>query len=270
MNKRKKKILSMNLDEISLVKSGDDPSALVVISKAAPSDEKSTNNQADASTMSATTTSEDEDMADSDISKDDATATLTDEDYIAGLEGLVEDAIEAGYLTEDGEIVDSADEGDEDEDDDEAPEAEVEKSLDSIMKSNPLVAEAIKKANDRAANAESIAKAERDARIEREMVSKAAALNFVPGSPEDMKDLLSESYGVSDAHGERVEKALRRANAALREGEIFKEAGNGLAVGDTVETLAAEIRKSDSSLTPEQAIVRVYEENPDLYLTEGA
>jgi hypothetical protein len=282
MNKKRKQIVKMDLDEISLVTSGDDPSAVVVISKARPSVDKSNNDTVDSSTMSATTPSEDVQMG-TEINKAGASADLLE--YVDGLEELVNEAIEGGFLLDpDSDESDSDDDektepkaeaGDEDEDSDEDDTDEsVEKSaptLDEILKSNPAVAEAISKANDRAEAAEKIAKSERDARVHREMIEKAVQLPFIVGTVDEKTELLVDLYAADAQLGKRVETVLKAANAASRESEVFKQYGSERGSGsDTVDARAEEIMKADPTLSKEAAIVRVFEADPSLYLTEGA
>jgi hypothetical protein len=125
---------------------------------------------------------------------------------------------------------------------------------------------AVEKANKRIAEAEKIAKAERDLRIQREAVTKAQALPMIAEDPNELAELLIALDGTPE--GAKVEKMLKAANEAIAKGDLFSEMGRtgaGVTSGTAVEAAAAEIRKADPNLTPEQAIAKAYEANPDLY-----
>jgi hypothetical protein len=259
MNQRKKQILSMDLDEVSLVGSGDNVEAKVVISKAAH-DEKNTDGTENPTTLFTTGNSEEYDMPE-DISSDDLPQEVAD--YLEGLEELVADAIDSGFLGDvDGES-----------DDEDAYEPvlveKAEPELEDILKSHPEIALIVKAAEERAEVAEAIAKHERDVRIEREMVEKAASLTFVSDNRDELANLLRSLYEVAPEEAEVVEKMFRTANSQLRESAIFKEMGSGLpGLSDPVRSEAEAIRKEDPSLTAEQAEALAFERNPHLYADE--
>jgi hypothetical protein len=74
---------------------------------------------------------------------------------------------------------------------------------------------------------------------------------------------------VEDANElERLFKAV--AAAATQTGSLFAEigkaAGETVTVQKRIDGLAAEVRKADPSLTPEQAVARVLHQTPHLYL----
>lgn len=255
---KRTQLLSMDLDEVSLVGRGDDPHAHVVISKA-DTQKNHDDNDDDATLRQHTEDSEDSDMSDGEIRKDDLPPEVVE--YIEGLEDIA-----AGVLGLDDE---AAYEGDEEEvgksDDFYMVEDEDDEDLESIMKSHPEIAEAIRKADERAAYAEAVAKAERDARIHREMIEKADRLVMISDDRDSLADLLKTLYDVAPNEAEQVEKMFAAANAQIRESNLFTEVGKAAGPSDEVKAKAAEIAKSDSSLTHEQAVARVYETNPHLY-----
>lgn len=125
------------------------------------------------------------------------------------------------------------------------------------------------KLRKQAADAEKLAKEERDRRVEREFVEKAEREFPYLGSAQElgprlmrMADTLSkEDY---DAHLTE----LRAANERLEKSALFEEIGkSGQPAGGAenpaqeIEKRAEEIRKADSSLTPYQAFEQAMREN---------
>lgn len=265
------RIDSMELDELSLVGSGDDPMAHVVISKAAP-DDKNTAGGDSPATMTTTLTSED-DMPNGEENTQEIDLDALPEDvrqYITEMEDVVEQALAA--LGDDG-----------DEDEDEGSDSEKElvgvgkaapaPSVDEILKSNPELAAIVKSANERAENAEAIAKAERDRRVEHEMIEKAAALPMI-GAKDELAAVLRKLYETVPEEAATVEKMLRTANAQLKESALYSEVGKSSpGLSDPIASGVAEIRKAHPDLTAEQATDRYFSENPSAYaayLREGA
>lgn len=125
---------------------------------------------------------------------------------------------------------------------------------------------------ERLAKAEEIAKAERDQRITREFVAKAEdSFALVGGDPAEFGPLLkSASEKLSKEEYEALETRLRAANEQVSKSNLFKEAGIG---GDpkpgsdadleTLQRKAEELRKSDSSLTPYDAMRLAMVSNPE-------
>lgn len=267
MPKKLVRIDSMELDELSLVGSGDDPMAHVVISKAAP-DDKNTAGGDSPATMTTTLTSED-DMPNGEENTQEIDLDALPEDvraYITEMEDVVEQALAAL----------GDDDGDEDGADEDADEREPElvgKSADEILKANPELAAIVKSANERAENAEAIAKAERDRRVEHEMIEKAAALPMI-GDRDELASVLRKLYETAPDEAATVEKMLRTANAQLKESALYSEVGKSSpGLSDPTASGVAEIRKAHPELTAEQATDRYFSENPSAYaahIREGA
>lgn len=125
--------------------------------------------------------------------------------------------------------------------------------------------EAVSKAEERAQRAEEIAKQERDLRLEREFVAKAAEFD-VPVAARDLGPVLKRlAESVSKEDFQVVVKCLRaQSEASSIYGEIGKRGGgdNG-SILDEVEHRAQEF--VGKSLTPEQAVERVFEMDPRAY-----
>lgn len=268
--KKRTRIDAMNLDEISTVWSGDDPEALIVISKADPNGQHMSNEGTDvAGTLPVNTNPVEENMPPEMINKDDLPDDVVE--YIEGLEEIAADKLGLFDLGDDHTDVSKNDPGDEDDDDD-----DVGDDVDSILKSNPVLAGIIKEAQDaataaekRAEAAEAIAKAEQERRVEAEMIAKAESLSMITQDKSELAGLLGTLYKSDPETASKVEQILKAADAQLREAGLFEEFGkSGTGLNSEVEAAAAEIRKANPEMTPEQAAAAAYEANPSLYDNE--
>jgi hypothetical protein len=146
---------------------------------------------------------------------------------------------------------------------------------DPVSKADPEIrqliekqAEEIEKANERAEEAEKIAKSERTQRLTREFVEKASQLPMIAENPQDLGALMMELNALDPAVGEKVEKLFKAANEGLRQGNVFGEIGRhggSTTSSPAVEAIAEGIRKDNPEMTPEQAVAKAYEDNPELY-----
>lgn len=149
---------------------------------------------------------------------------------------------------------------------------------------SPAVKAALAKAEEdqkaalkKAEEAEKTAKAERDARLNKEFVAKAEEFKGLTVEAAKLGPILkSASEKLEKADFEELERVLKAADEQVAKSELFKEAGaaGGTPPSDAFEEMtrkAEEIRKSDSSLTKEQALAKAIEANPELqdrYLAE--
>lgn len=239
----------MQLDFVSLVAAGDDPMAQVVIAKAAPSSDESNGSQ--------------EANMGENIAKDDLAPEV-----VAYIEGLETEVDTLSKQVEDSEtvITDLTDTLSKmAPKDDEAAQA-IEKSL--LAKADPAIRELIEKSQADAREAQQIAKAERDARLEREFISKAETLPMITTDKASLGGLLRRiSDALSPEDSAEVEKMLRAANEQIEKSNLFDTFGSGGAnhtVSASVEAAAESIQKGDPTLTKEQAIAKAYETNPGL------
>lgn len=256
----------MELDFVSLVAAGDDPMAQVLIAKAAP--DKSTEPETVPPTISR-----------NDPPKETHVATINKSDldpevvaYIDGLETEVEtlgaqvEKAEADLTAKDDEIT-SLNEtlSKSSPKDDEAAE-EISKAL--LAKADPAVRALIEKQQADLKQVQAVAKAEREARLEREFVSKAEALPMIAEDKSALAGLLRRiSDAMSAEDTAEVEKMLGTANEQIAKGNLFSEFGNSGAettISKSVKAKADELRKADPTLTEAQAEVLVYEQNPDM------
>lgn len=239
----------MQLDFVSLVAAGDDPLAQVVIAKAAPSSGESNGSQ--------------EANMGEQIAKDDL-----DPEVVAYIEGLESEVDILSKQVEDTEqVVTELSEtlAKMAPKDDEAAEA-IEKSL--LAKADPAIRELIEKSQAEAREATAIAKAERDARLDREFISKAEALPMINTDKTTLGSLLRRiSDALSPEDSAEVEKMLAAANEQIAKSSLFDTFGHGGAhttVSASVEAAATDIQKGDPTLTREQAIAKAFETNPGL------
>jgi len=79
-----------------------------------------------------------------------------------------------------------------------------------LKKADPAVLAIIQKSKDEAAEAIKIAKAERELRVDREMLAKAQEYKNIAGSPQEKAELLKSAYGVSEEFARRWSRRGRR------------------------------------------------------------
>jgi hypothetical protein len=152
--------------------------------------------------------------------------------------------------------------------------------LDSVLaKADPVVANLIKSLNgrledaeDRAERAEEIAKQERDNRENQAWISKAEKdFRALGATPTELGGLMKSLSEKAPAEAKAIEKLLRAANNQIAKSALFGEigaTGANTPTGAAVDGMVAELRKADPKLSYEQAMSRVYEQNPDLYMEE--
>lgn len=267
----------MVLDEVSLVASGDDPEAKVVIAKSAHQTprqrelaekirrrrtKKSQPDEETTSTLTIDDLSQEDQMPD--INQDDLPEEVVN--YISELEGSVDEMIAA---------ISSLD------DDDESYEDEIvdedERELAEVGKSDSVT---ISKADHQALiyrveQAEQIAKAERDARKRSEAIAKADSMTLSVDR-DQLVDLLFDLERIDSDIASRVESVLTAASEQLQKSALFSEVGKStveFASTSSLQSAADEIAKSEPSLTQEMAFAKALEQNPDLYdqyLKDGA
>lgn len=262
----------MELDFVSLVAAGDDPLAKVVIAKAAPPEKRGTQ-RSDASTLASTDPTE-ENMGT--INKSDLDPEVVA--YIDGLEtendtlsAQVEKA-EGDLAAKDAEIADLKDTLSKSTPKDAESEEEITKSL--LAKADPAIRALIEKQQADLKRTEDIAKAEREARLEKEFISKAEAMPMLSadtGEEDGTKAfaglLRRAADALSPADNAALEKMLKAANEQIAKGNLFGTFGRDGAettISKSVKAHVEEIVKANPSITREQAEVMVYEQHPEL------
>lgn len=242
---KKHRLSNMKFDFVSLVPAGDNPEAHVVISKADPN------------------INLEDDMGDL-ISKDDLAPEVVE--YVEGLEEENADLTKS-VEDKDAEI--------------ETLKADLKKAEDSglivkseeeqfealLEKADPAVRVLLKKQADDLKAAQEIAKAEREDRISKEYVAKAESLPMLAEDKAEFGGLLRKTAEALGDDFPKFEQVLKAANEQIAKGNLFEEFGSGggqVTVSKSVEAAAAEIRKTEPTLTEEQAIAKAYEANPAL------
>lgn len=129
----------------------------------------------------------------------------------------------------------------------------------------------VEKANARAEEAETIAKTERDFRLNQEYIAKARSMVNLPVAADEFGPVLKRLHDRMEAEDvEVIEKALRAANETIAEAgtftEIGKRGGQGFEAVSKLDSKAKElVEKSDEPLSMEQARAQVMESDPSLY-----
>ena len=185
---------------------------------------------------------------------------------------------------------------DEEEDEDEMKKSKVKKDgevvelqtkLDALWKSNQEQVELLKKAEDRAleaekakADAETVLKTEREAAEFKALVEHCQkSFPFVTGSAEDKAKTLSALRTVAAEQATAVEASWLAANEHLSKSEIFKSAGSDIAAAapvtarEKMDRKVQEIRAAQPNMTREQAVAHVVKTDKALsgeYLAERA
>lgn len=118
---------------------------------------------------------------------------------------------------------------------------------------------------------EATLKAERDERLTKEFVAKAAALKNLPMDANEMGPVFKRLSEAAPKDWPKIESLLKAANEQLAKSALFREVGtaggaaSGSAWGRVVQMADQMVRKAENGLTREQAIAKVLEQHPDLY-----
>jgi len=172
-------------------------------------------------------------------------------DYITKLENTV---VELEDEVSKGEDIDDGSEG----------------TVDDLLKTaDPALVEYVQGIQKSAEEAQAIAKAEQEARIDREFVAKAETFDHL-GETRQVADLLkSAAASMPEADYAALEGLLAAANGKIDSGALFAELGKsagGTAAGnDRIEKAAAVLMDEDSALTKEQAVDLAVQKDPSLY-----
>lgn len=138
-----------------------------------------------------------------------------------------------------------------------------------LLKSLPeSIRKRLEDAERRAEEAESIAKAEREARVRREFLEKARGYRALPVKAEEFARVLKGLFEKAPEEAKEIESLLQAADEALQKSALFREmgrsGGGAPSAWGQIESLARE-RLGKGGLTKEQAIAQVLQERPELY-----
>ena len=143
---------------------------------------------------------------------------------------------------------------------------------DHILKgADPEIVELFKAAEERAAVAEEIAKAERENRLQREFIEKAATYDSLPVETATFGIVLKDASENMDADTyDALTTVLAAANEAISQGGLMSEigvtksfdAGSGMG---RIEQAASVLQAENTDLTREAAIAKAVTDDPSLY-----
>lgn len=168
----------------------------------------------------------------------------------------------------------------EDDDDDDLKKADLSPAVRAELEKRETAAnERIEKAEKDAKDAQELAKAEQDKRVTREFVAKAEGYQALPQKPAEFGPVLkSASEKLTKEEYDELDRVLKAADEQIRRGDLFKQIGGdggpggvGTDAFSELQRKAEEIRKSDSKLSPEQALEKAMQADPELqrrYLAE--
>lgn len=280
------RLSELELDEISLVPSGDDGEARMVLAKREP--DKYRDRTGSSSTVTHQAGNGEGMEPKNTISKDE----LPDEvvEYIETLEDAVDTLSEEVDTLKADDDDDADTKGREttatvDDDDDDDLEIDItdlddldlepdEEAELALAKADPTVRRYITKMEQRRqADRTRLAKAEETAtktarELERrDFVSKASALPFI-GKADELGGLMQSLYEKAPEEAAVVEKILTKLNGQVESSAIFDEIGKLGKDSDPngeFATKVSDIKKADPSLTDQQARAQVLDANPSLY-----
>ena len=154
---------------------------------------------------------------------------------------------------------------------DEAEEEYVDDDNEILKGADPAIVELFKAAEDRAAVAEEIAKAERENRLQREFIEKAATYDSLPVETATFGSVLKDASESMNADTyDALTTVLAAANEAISQGGLMSEigvtksfdAGSGMG---RIEQVASVLQAENTDLTREAAIAKAVTEDPSLY-----
>jgi len=144
-------------------------------------------------------------------------------------------------------------------------------ALARIAKAESDAQERIAKAEASAKEANEIAKAEQDRRVTSEFIAKAEDYRSLPIDAARFGPILKSAFEkLSKDEYAELERVLAAADEQITKGDLFKQYGDsgpGGTVSGAFEQLEREataLKKSDPSLSDEQALEKAMEANPDL------
>ncbi len=149
-----------------------------------------------------------------------------------------------------------------------ADDADVDPLIKALEGLDPAVRKAWEARDAELAEVRKAAETERNARLEREYVAKAAEYSALPTTPEVFGPVLRAVDEHAPDVAETLTTVLRAVDAQLREAGLFKAVGHNATGGasalDQLKAAAAEIRKADSTISEAQALRKARAEHPDL------
>jgi TolA-binding protein len=118
---------------------------------------------------------------------------------------------------------------------------------------------------------EELAKKERDERITKEFIAKAAEYKGLSVGAAELGPILKGISEKAPDEYAKLEPILKAASEAIQKGNLFKEHGTGGEASSATDALsklnqiASEMVQKNAGMTREQAFAKAVEQNPDLY-----
>lgn len=158
----------------------------------------------------------------------------------------------------------------------EPSEEEKEKEAELLKSADPSVVTLVKTleaqveaAQAEATGAQEIAKAERNARLERDFIEKAGSFENLPGSTEELGQLLKAlAEGLDEETFAKAIEVLGGADAAIAKAAPWAELGSTFAPeagSGKLDELTKVHQEANPDLSYEQAMDEVLQANPDVY-----
>jgi len=142
--------------------------------------------------------------------------------------------------------------------------------VESLLKSaDPALVEYVQGIQKKAEDAEALAKAEQEQRVDRDFLAKAADLTHL-GEAREVADVLkSAAAHLPEADFQALESMLTRTNGQIESGALFaeigKSGGGSLGGTDRIEKAAQAEMDADPTLTKEQAVDAALAKDSGLY-----
>lgn len=152
---------------------------------------------------------------------------------------------------------------------DDSDEEEVEEVSELLKSADPSVVHLVKSLQEQVDAAEEIAKAERDARLEREFIEKAAGFTNLPAKTEEFGRLLKAlAESLDEETFARAVDIYGAADAAIGKAAPWAELGSTIAPesgAGKLDELTKAYQGDHPDVTYEQAMDAVLVQNPGLY-----
>jgi len=152
---------------------------------------------------------------------------------------------------------------------DSADDSTDESEVDTILKSaDPAIRELVEKAMADAAEARETARVERDARLKKDYIEKAAAFENVPLSHEEFGELLKSINEAAPELATKVEEVISSLDKQVSGSSTFEELGSHRESDENADQIAkhvALVKTDNPEMTYEQAYDLALQEHPELY-----
>ena len=139
---------------------------------------------------------------------------------------------------------------------------------------NPVIKQQFDEMSAQIAKAEAVAHLEKENRVRQECIAKIGEYQYLPVNPDDDVELFKAISELPNEISKRVYELFKAGDEAFSKSGINKERGfetpdnEGLSTIDRIEKMVSEkISKASESLSYQDALQQVMDENPDLYNT---